>query len=147
MSLTAKQIEAIKTEYEPRVLGVLNEWRGAFTKAGYRVSEVSDMSDECYRWDFVVYLGEDDGYENSTNVSFTIAESGPYAGDTDENDNSEGINVLVDVVHYDGHILGGFSPYNYSSRVWTDDPEEWRERFVAFENIDPDDIIESVSRR
>lgn len=146
--MTTEQINTIKTEYEPRVLSVLNRWRASFKAHGWDAGEPFDMHDECYSWGLAVYPnGETDDLQEPDDlidVRFTIAESGPYAGDRNEAGDSEGINVLVDVVAWGGQIVGGFSPYNYTTRVWTDDPEEWADRFRAFERIDAEELIDSI---
>lgn len=147
MSLTAGQIDTIKAEYEPRILATLERWRMGIIAYGWSCSFIDDMSDDCYRWDFAVYPNgetKDPKPGECIDVSFTIAESGPYAGDRDDNGNNDGINVLVDIVDYGGRIVGQMCPYNYSARVWTDDPDEWADRFRAFEAIDGGEIINSI---
>ncbi len=146
VSLPADQIEAIKDQYEPLILRVLNSWRQAIEREGYATCEPGDMHDECYSWSFGIWDQVAGDPEKATDgdpladCSITIAESKVYDG------SDEGINVIMDLVEFGGRILGGFSPYNYSDRVWTADADEIDQRFKALEAIDPADIVSSLTR-
>lgn len=80
-----------------------------------------------------VNYGDLDDEEESIDISFKLIDAGPYDG-YEEGDEEWGVNITVDIVHYGGAILGGFTPYNYTPEVWTNDVDELKRRLTA---IDP----------
>jgi hypothetical protein len=96
-----------------------------FEKLGnYTVSETGDWTDEDHSFAFSI---DDSEGEPEIDVRFTLASSGAYEG-IDEGEEGWGVNIAVDINGADGRMIGGFTPYNYTERVWTDDTDELLER-------------------
>jgi hypothetical protein len=104
----------------------------------YSVSEVDDWSDEDYSFAFSVNAIEDD--EPEIDVRFTLASSNAYEG-IDEGEEGWGVNILVDITGADGRIIGGFAPYNYTDKVWTDDADELMERLGYMDESEASFIV------
>lgn len=114
--------------YEPKLQTLLEQVRTEAHERGYECNEPADMTDEYYRWSVLIYpKGED--HENGVDVTVAAPESEAFEGE------ENGVNFSCDVVHYDGRILGGFTPYNYTSDVWVDrnDPEAVKARWELFQ--------------
>jgi len=87
-----------------------------------------------------INYGDLDDEEDSIDISFQLADSGPYEG-IDEGTEGWGVNIMVDIVHYGGEILGGFTPYNYTSEVWTDQVDELKSRLTMIDPMSLADFI------
>lgn len=120
----SNEAEAIKNEFgvEPTMMGEaydmnadgLSYWTGiGFVRAGEQI--------------------EDFGID----VRFDLVDAYDYDG-LEPGDPEWGVNVSVDVVGYDGEMLGGLTPYNYSDRVWTNDEQELQERLNF---LDPSELV------
>jgi len=115
----------------------LNEYVDAgaqFTIAG---PYPAPQSDEGFA--FTVRL---DGFDEEgwIDVALLLANATEYDG-FEEGEERWGVNVSADVVGYDGNILGGMTPYNYSSEVWTNDPDELKSRLALFH---PDELASFI---
>jgi|SRR5581483_11367754 len=77
------------------------------------------------------WVEDTEDYENRLDVRFSIWDS----GDADDGIYGKHGNFILDIVEEGGAIVGGFSPENYTERVWVDytDNAEWdhRRRFVT----------------
>lgn len=64
-------------------------------------------------------------------ISFRLDDSNEYEGEPG------GYQFSIELVEYGGRILGGFSPYNYTPKVWCTNFKDIDERFqLVYENID-----------
>lgn len=130
--------EEIYNLYKPRIETLMSKIAET-CKAGIpdqAVSEVDEWTDEEYTWN--LNIGND--LENSVDITFTILES--EVRDGEEN----GVSFDIDIVGYEGRILGGFCPYNYTSQLWVsrDNPSAIEGRFRVFERLNQDSIIPFV---
>ena len=152
---TAEIMEPIRVEYEPKILALLERVRKAILDDGrFECSDVFDMHDDEFRWDFAVYEAEpgvptgEEADGNPVNpimdVSLTIVEK-DVRGD-DEHETDYGISFMVDVVAWGGAILGGYAPYNYSDRLWVWGDEDIAERWNLMDDVDWSAIVESAER-
>jgi hypothetical protein len=137
-------VERVKGAFEQRIRKFLTTTRQAFIDAGYNVSDIDDMSDECYSWSFAIILTNTELVEENEYIDFRfeIAESLAFDGTTD------GINFSINIVASGGEIVGGCTPYNYTPDVWVDmhDADAIEERFRMVESLHPDDAIETVKK-
>ena len=143
--MTAKDIDRVKRKYEPLILQTMKSWADRARAAGWIADDPFEMTDDCYSWHTGWSYSADDKDGNPEfDISVTIAESGPYSGDRTPKGNSIGITIIMDVIAYGGQIVGGFSPYNYTPRVWTSDPEEIESRMQALAAITGEEILDSI---
>jgi hypothetical protein len=133
--------EDIKDKYEQRILVLLTKIAETLREAGYTVDEPIDLSCDQYCWSLLVH-GDGNGDEDTIDISFRICESEQYDGE------EGGVNFMLDIVEWGGRILGGLTPFNYTSQCWVDrsDQEEVEERFAIFEQADPADIVPILER-
>ena len=96
----------------------------------FEVSGIYDYLDDEFWVEFVVYYGpkKGDDHEKCIDVKLTLTDSVAREGSPDSGKSWEGAGVLFDVVHYGGAMLGGYSPDNFTSRVWSKDIEETLQR-------------------
>lgn len=120
-------VEEVKEEYEPKLKKLLEEVCALATGEGYECSGPSDWSDETYKWAVMVTPTGGD-VEDSVDVSVEIAESKAYDGTL------AGINFSMNAVGYEGEIIGGLTPYNYTDQVWVpvSDAKAIKERWHLF---------------
>jgi hypothetical protein len=130
-----EKVTQIKERYEARILAHLEQMRTALEDSGFKVGPVSEHSDQEYAWWFLVYMPREEGereemQDDDVDVEFSIFESLQNDGTTN------GINFGLNVTAVGGAILGGFSPYNYTSDVWVpvDDDEAIEDRFLLHED-------------
>lgn len=138
-------IEELYEKYKERILTIMDGMRQELTEAGYTVSETWDEIVDDYRWSIVVYIDdgaparceEDDPSEEDVDIVFEICESQQYEGSDD------GITFSISITRVGGEILGGYSPFNYTPKVWVplDDEEAIEERFALFEQLDHSKVI------
>lgn len=109
-------IEAVRKEYEPKILGLLRNIGQVCQGAGLTAKEPYSMCDDEYRWSLTVYrdkAGKD--LDSAVDISVVLAEGREYDGG-----DGFGINFGLSVVEYGGRILGGLEPFNYTPDVWVD---------------------------
>jgi len=119
----------IYRKYKSRIRKTLESIKNVLQEAGHKVDGPLDMTDDEYRWSLIA--------NDNVDITFAIAES-------EECDGSEnGVNFTVSVVDHEGRILGGLTPYNYTSECWVDrkDSEAIEERFQVVEAADPYDLV------
>jgi uncharacterized membrane protein (UPF0127 family) len=139
----AERVEQIENQYKPKMMQVLENIRTTLTEAGYNTTEIDDFTDENLRLDFMVYMEDTEPIEpdeNNIDISFQVAPSIYFDGSL------EGISFILDVTSVGGRIIGGLSPYNYTSEVWVDinDENAIEERFNIFTQADPSDIVSLI---
>jgi len=115
-------LELIKNKYQDRIISYLDEVRKELEKNNIITSIVEDYSSDDIYFGFMIYKDESLELENSLDVSFHIYDAKNY-------DNIEGLNFGIDIVSYEGEIVGGLIPYNYSNNVWVLSEEDIEERF------------------
>jgi len=103
--------------YNPKIKALLEQVRTEALERGYECLGPYDMSDDCIRWNVLVRPKGADS-EDGVDISITIPESEHYDG------SEEGVNFSSDIVHYEGIILGGLCPYNYTDQCWVDKTDE-----------------------
>ncbi len=125
-------VEEVRDKYEPRILAGMNAIKDTAIREGYTVEGPEETSDEEFSW--ALFVG------TQVDITFTIVESKVREG-TDE-----GISFMLDIVESGGRILGAFSPYNYTPKLWVplDDPDAIEERFRMMEQVDLDGVMECV---
>ena len=121
------KIEKVKEKYQDRIISYLDEVRKELEKNNIITSIVEDYSSDDIYFGFMVYKDEKGELENSLDVSFHIYDAKDY--DAKDYDDIEGLNFGIEIVSYDGEIVGELIPYNYSSNVWVLEDEDIEERF------------------
>jgi len=130
-------IEELSKTYVPKMKRLLAEVCRSARDEGLECSEPYDRSDEMFAWSVVVYPrggSEQDGVD----VTVQISESGVYEGE------GGGLNFSMDLVSYGGEIVGGLTPYNYTSDVWVPvlDADAVEQRWDIFESgADPYEAV------
>jgi hypothetical protein len=142
-------MEGIKNKYEDRIKKVLTAIREVLQGSDYAVGEIYDMSDDCFAWSFLVSRDKSvtgnynpsDLQDDDVDIIFTIAESIHYDG------TENGLNFMLDVTEVGGIVLGGMCPFNYTEDVWVDinNSDAIEERFVYFEQANPEDILDLLT--
>jgi len=135
--------EQIAKRYKRRICAVLNAIAAALRDAGYLVDDPCDLScGDDYRITFIVHRDGDINEYSSEDidVSLEVCASEDFDGEIG------GVNFSLTVVEIGGRILGGLTPYNYTPQVWVDrkDKQAIEERFVIFEEADPDGVVELI---
>lgn len=92
-----------------RMIATLEKIAGQFRDAGYEVAGPYDLTDDQYRWYVTI---EGNGLPELVDVSLELAESVQYGDGTD------GVNLSLDVHSYNGELIGGLTPYNYTPDCW-----------------------------
>jgi hypothetical protein len=134
--------EEINDKYKDRIFKILSSIKSSCEEAGLFVSTPSDFSDDDYRYQLMVTESPDDEeYDKGVDVTFIIAESENWDGE------ENGINFMVDIVSYEGQIIGGLCPYNYTQDVWVsrDDEDAIEQRFQLMEQADESDVSYLIS--
>ena len=141
----ANKIDQIEIAYADRMERILEEIKASFEHAGYQTSDVFDMSDEYLRKNLIVYkekmpTEDEELNPNDVDINFEISPSIEYDGTT------EGINFSINITSVSGRIVGGLTPYNYSSEVWVDvrDDAAIEERFNIFMQANPEEVVDLV---
>jgi hypothetical protein len=143
-----EKVTQIKERYEARILAHLERMRKALEHTGYKVGPTSEHSDLEYAWWFLVYMPREEGEdgeetrEDDVDIEFVISESLQNTNET------EGITFTLNITAAGGAILGGFSPYRYTSEIWVpvDDDEEIEDRFLLHEEyIDLDGLVRIIN--
>lgn len=130
--------DPIDTTYRPKLRTLLEEVRAVAQSRGLECNEPCDMTDEDICWSVFVHpKGAPD--ESGVDVKVTACESQGYDG------TEGGINFALEMVAYEGAIVGGFIPYNYTEQCWVDreDREAVKERWEVFtHHFDPSAVID-----
>ena len=119
--------EQIKEKYEERITLLLASIADYFADSGqYKVSSITDMSSDIYRWTFTLHRGGD----GSQDIDFTITICESEFWDDCEN----GVNFLFDIVEWGGRVIGNFAVHQYSEKCWVsrDDEIAIEKRFELF---------------
>jgi len=128
--------------YNPKIKTLLEQVRAEALERGFLCDEPCEMTDEEYKFCLLVQpAGTPSDAEIGVDVSITTLES--ECNDGEEN----GLNFSLDVTGWGGTIIGGMTPFNYSSRVWVqrDDAEAVQERWELFQGaFDPSVVIDSI---
>lgn len=138
--------------YKPRILSLLNNIKRELEENGYRMDEPCETSDQEYEWCLFGGSSDRDVEKSSSSepddscfsIEVTIIESKIRDGEDDF-----GVNFKLDLIGYGGEIIGGFTPYNYSDRVWVSrkDPDDVQDRWELFENgADPCEVVATIQR-
>lgn len=136
----ARLVEQIyERDLKERMIGSLKRIGDALTDEGFKCSQPYDFTDTSFAWAMVAERGD---LPEPIDIRVEIAESLQYEGTT------EGINIGMDIVGYDGRIIGQFHPYNYSPDVWVplDDLTEISERMRMLEDSDIENIPELIEK-
>ena len=132
----------MSTTYNPKIKALLEQVRTEALERGYQCDEPGEMSDDETRWSvYVIPAGSTYDDENGVDVTITILESEHRDGE------ENGLNFGLDVVGYQGEILGGMTPFNYTDRVWVqrDDEDAVEERWNIFQGaFDASPVIDSI---
>lgn len=134
MSPIDELLESVRDRYNDRILAFLSNVRASARALGYTFAHGPyEMSDDMYRWEIVGRRPGGRGDDSLVDFSFTIVEARQMGDEPDD-----GVNFSFDVVEYGGRILGGISPYNFTSRVWVkaSDAQALEERFRLLETSD-----------
>lgn len=132
----------IETVYAPKMRDLLEQVRAEALSRGLECDEPSDLTDEDVRW-YVLVRPKGGPDESGVDVSLIACESKGYDG------TEGGLNFSLDMVGYEGTIVGGFTPYNYTERCWVDreDPEAVAERWSLLANgFDASAVIDECER-
>jgi len=109
----------LETVYPPKFRQLLEEVRKEALERGFLCDEPGDLTDEDVRWFVLVRpAGTNPSEEAGVDVSITAAESEHFDGE------EGGVNFILDVVSYEGVIVGGLHPYNYTDRCWVPRADE-----------------------
>jgi len=100
-------VDELWTEYEPKFEAKLLRLADAFLDEGWTVGQIEDFSDEEYALTLPLLR---DGHH--AGIRITLLES--LATD----DSLEGIAFGVDLDADCGHVIGGMTPFNYTSELW-----------------------------
>lgn len=134
MTRDAEFAKPIRDRYATRIVALLRQVQAVARASGYTFRQgPTEATYEEYRWEMVGRRPGGRGDEDLVDFSFTIAEAAAYGDDPDD-----GINFTFDIVDFGGHILGGITPYNYTSQVWVPagDAAGVEERFRLIESAD-----------
>ena len=136
-------LEKIAKEYGPKALAILEKISKVLVDDGITIQTPPfDMSADEYRWCLIAKRnprGKDDAI---VDITIEIAEEREYDGGE-----GYGINFGVDIVEWGGRMLGGLTPYNYTSQCWVDarDPEAVAARWQLIEDSDTDSISSLIT--
>lgn len=114
------RLEEIRASFDGRIRALLAGVCNALTARGATCTEVFADSDEEFRWSFGAQPRPDAPVEALLDVAIVIEESVAHAGEGAMNDGGNGLNFSLSVVGSGGEVVGGFTPHNYTPRVWVD---------------------------
>ena len=121
----------IERKYLGRAYKVLESIREALNEAGLNASMPWHWKDDVLR----IQMAEGpEGDLIDITLEFLFSEQ--WDGE------KGGVNFGINIVHEGGAIVGGLTPFNYSSEVWVPrrDPAAVEERFSLLEQADVSDI-------
>lgn len=143
-------VDAVCEQYEPKILDLLDRIKQELESAGWGVTGPDEMHDEEFSWWLMAqFPGDnyvpDERWDNikpePVDVRLHIVESIVHEGTL------QGINFSLDLTAYGGGIIGGYSPYNYTDKVWADitDPYAIEDRWCLFEQVDLGSIVPAIN--
>lgn len=135
-----EKINALKAEYEQRILAIVAAYGEVFRAAGYTWSgDTYQQDDSEYAWAITLLRPGTSVVggkwpEDAVDVVFTLCEERVH-----ERVEEGGVAFRLDLTEVSGRILGQQSPYNYTEWCWIrlDAKAEIAERFRLFEDADP----------
>lgn len=139
--IAEEAIDLVWLRYGHKMRGLLERIAAACEENGVYCGKPFDMSGDDYKWSMMAWRTRSDRMANiaerGIDISVEIAESRSY-----DNELPTGINFGLDIVEWGGRILGGFTPHNYTDRVWVDarDREAVSDRWEMFGHVDLDEI-------
>jgi len=150
-----ERIAKIAKRYEPKIVQLLEMIGDACQDQGFMVEgPYTEQHDGEFAWGISVYpasaaapegmpLNEAEAESIMDYVQITV-----YLAISEPRDGTRGgMSFLIDTIHYDGTIIGGFAPFNQTPQVWVprDDRDEVEDRWHIFvEGVDPGVIVESI---
>lgn len=148
MDSYAALIQRIAEQYDEHILAMLKQMRDGLTALGVNSDPPIRMWDDNFRWTLTTFNDEGKVGDGSMDVMIQISEQRDYDGE----DAPAGINFSLDITAWGGVILGGLSPFNYTSSVWVDahDDNAVRERFALLrggvEAVSAEDLSEMADK-
>jgi hypothetical protein len=131
-----KAVDQVFEKYEQRMLDLMNRLRDGLLESGFKdVEEVEDDSADDYRKRFAVYESETEDTKK-VDITLILAESQQYEG------SDEGVTWRLEIVRWDGRILGVSEPFNYTPECWVtlNDSDAIEARWQLFEHIDASEL-------
>lgn len=127
------QVETIFKRYKARMEAYLTRIKTVCEELGAKCTEIVDCSCDEFYLSFIVLVDPDLNNElsdSNIDVSFKVLESEYCDGEPN------GVNFGIDMVAVGGRIVGGFTPYNYTEKVWAkrNKPADVEERFRIIED-------------
>lgn len=105
--------------YVPRIKTMLDEVRKEALERGFQCDEPYEMTDEEVRWCVLVRPADAKPEEEvGVDVRISILESEPSDG------TEGGCNFALEMVEYEGIVVGGMIPYNFTEHVWVPREDE-----------------------
>lgn len=129
--------EKLSKKYLPKMRSFIKAVCKAAKGSGFVCTEITDVSDDTYGVGVVIYP-KGKTVEDGVDVTVDMPESA-VAGDE-----PGGLNFRVNIVGYDGVVVGGLTPYNYTQDVWVamDDDKAVAERWSVFDtSADPVEVV------
>jgi len=152
-----ERITKLANKYAPKILHLLEMISDACESQGFMVEGPYEQDLDEYAWSINAYpasAGPPEGalLHDASIVDFVIISIylaiSEYRPDPGMRDGPPGgMSFLLDTVHYDGTVIGGFAPFNFTDEVWVprDDRDDVEDRWHAFvEGVDPNAIVESI---
>lgn len=132
--------EQVNEKYEPRVRVVLAEIATALREDGWLTGPICDMCDDEYSYALLVSRYDADPsdlLDDDVDIKFELLESEHCDGSED------GLSFAISVHTVGGEIVGGLSPYNYTTDVWVprDDVDAIERRFAILEQADVGELV------
>lgn len=149
-----ERIAKLAKRYEPKIAQLLEMIGDACQDHGFMVEgPYGEQHDGEFAWGISVYppsaappegaLLNEEAESIMDYVEVTV-----YIAISEHRDSTKGgMSFLIDTVHYDGTIIGGFAPFNQTPQVWVprDDRDEVEDRWHTFvEGVDPSVIVTSI---
>ena len=107
-------------EYRPRFMQVCEFLRQECLEAGWQASKTLEFYGDTFSCGFQVSLPD----KPIVCVDVSLL-------DREDFDDKDGLAFRLDIVEENGRIIGGFVPYNYTSRCWVS-PDQLKKRWKIF---------------
>ncbi len=134
--------DELEARYEPKIKRLFRDiCDEALERGDYHCMGPDAIHNDEFQWRMVLVPADQEPEDAGVDVAITIAESGPRG------DEPGGVNFAMDVTSYQGEIVGGLVPYNYTPDVWVDrnDVDAVDNRWDVFQNgSDPGAILDSI---
>lgn len=136
-------IESIADRYHGLAIDYLTRIADLLRDNDMSVDGPYTMHDDEYRWTMVVQCPGTTDKDDRVVLTVEIAEQRSY-----EDGICYGINFGLDIVEYDGLVIGGLIPYNYTSECWVDsrDADAVQERWEELTSANISEIPSLVMR-